>query len=135
MRVPLPPLNAQRRIVDILNRTERMKVLRRRAAERLRQFVPALFIRMFGDPVENRMGWEGRPVAGLMQEFRYGSYWKCSESTDSEHAVAVLRVPNVLRGRVDWTDLKFASLRGDERKKLLLEHGDILRVCTNGIPK
>ena len=57
MRVPLPPLNEQRRIADILNRAAKIERLRARAAERLREFIPALFIRMFGDPVENPMGW------------------------------------------------------------------------------
>ncbi|MDE0178248.1 MAG: restriction endonuclease subunit S, partial [Gammaproteobacteria bacterium] len=66
--VPLPPLDEQRRIVDILNRAARIQALRRRAADRLREFVPALFVRMFGDPVENPMGWEVRPLADLVQE-------------------------------------------------------------------
>ena len=135
MRVPLPPPQEQRRIVDILNRARRIETLRRRAAERLREFVPALFVRMFGDPVENPMGWEVRPLADLMQEFRYGTSRKCHDATDSDGAVPVLRVPNILRGRVDWTNLKFASLRGDERKNLTLEHGDILFVRTNGNPE
>ena len=54
MRVPLPPLDEQRRIVDILNRAARIETLRRRAAERLREFVPALFVRMFGERNEIR---------------------------------------------------------------------------------
>ena len=56
--IPLPPLDEQRRIVDILNRAARIEALRRRASERLREFVPALFVEMFGDPVENSKGWE-----------------------------------------------------------------------------
>ncbi len=58
MRVPLPPLDEQRRIVGILNRTDKIEPLRARAAERLRKFIPALFVQMFGDPAENPMGWE-----------------------------------------------------------------------------
>ena len=54
MRVPLPPPEEQRRIVDILNRARRIETLRRRAAERLREFVPALFVKLFGD--EHQVG-------------------------------------------------------------------------------
>ena len=56
--IPLPSLDEQRRIVGILNRAAKIERLRARTVERLREFVPALFVRMFGDPVENPMGWE-----------------------------------------------------------------------------
>ena len=135
MPAPFPPLDEQRRIVDILNRAARIEALRRRAAERLSEFVPALFVRMFGDPVENPLGWKVRPLADLMQEFRYGTSRKCHDSTDSSDAVPVLRVPNILRGAVDWTNLKFTSLRAAERRNLILERGDILFVRTNGNPE
>ena len=80
------------------------------------------------------MGWEVRPLAELMQEFRYGTSRKCYDSAGGDGGVPVLRIPNVLRGRVDWTDLRFTSLRADELKKLNLERGDILFVRTNGNP-
>lgn len=60
--IPLPPLNEQCRIVGILNRAAKIERLRSQAQERSREFTPALFVRMFGDPVENSRGW---PVASL----------------------------------------------------------------------
>lgn len=58
LKILLPSLSEQRRIVGILNRSARIKRLRARAAARLRAFAPALFVNMFGDPAENPMGWE-----------------------------------------------------------------------------
>lgn len=55
--IPVPPLDEQRRIVGILNRAARIERLRKRAQERLREFIPALYVEMCGDPVENPMGW------------------------------------------------------------------------------
>ena len=133
--IPLPPLDEQRRIVGILNRAATIERLRTQAAERLREFVPALFIKMFGDPVENPMGWEVRPLAALISEFRYGTSRKCYDSTGGDDGVPVLRIPNILRGHVDWTDLKFTSLPDDQLNKLHLERGDILFVRTNGNPE
>ncbi|MBK0399820.1 restriction endonuclease subunit S [Limibaculum sp. M0105] len=65
IQLPLPSLDEQRRIVDILNRAASIERLRAEAREKLRGFIPALFIRMFGDPVENPMGWEVRPLGEL----------------------------------------------------------------------
>ena len=63
--IPLPSLDEQGRIVGILNRAAKIERLRARAAERLREFIPALFVRMFGDPVENPMGWEIRALGNV----------------------------------------------------------------------
>ena len=70
--VPLPPLNEQRRIVGILNRAARIERLRAQAASSLRNFVPALFVRMFGDPVENPIGWEVVRLGQLCDMDRQG---------------------------------------------------------------
>ena len=70
--VPLPPLDEQRRIVGILNRAAKIKRLQARAAERLQEFIPALFVKMFGNPVENPMGWEVRPLGELCETDRQG---------------------------------------------------------------
>jgi type I restriction enzyme S subunit len=56
IRIPLPPTDEQRRIVGVLNRAAHIGRLRVRAADRLREFIPALFIKMFGDPITNTLG-------------------------------------------------------------------------------
>jgi len=63
--VPLPPLDEQRRIVGILNQAAKIERLRAQANQRLREFIPALFIKMFGDPVENPMGWPIKHVGNI----------------------------------------------------------------------
>ena len=60
--IPLPPLDEQRRIVGILNRAAKIERLLARARELMREFIPALFIKMFGDPADNPMGWEVRSL-------------------------------------------------------------------------
>jgi type I restriction enzyme S subunit len=58
MRVPLPPLPEQQRIAAILDRADRLRRTRRYAAQLSETFLQAVFVRMFGDPVKNEMGWE-----------------------------------------------------------------------------
>ncbi|MFP5466239.1 MAG: restriction endonuclease subunit S [Gammaproteobacteria bacterium] len=55
--IPLPPLPEQRRIVDLLTRAEGIVRLRREAAAKAAELIPALFIHQFGDPATNPMGW------------------------------------------------------------------------------
>ena len=132
--VPLPPLDEQRRIAGILNRAAKIERLRARARELMGEFIPALFVRMFGDPVENPMGWEIRRFGELVEEFRYGTSRKCSaEASDGQ--LPILRIPNVLRNVIDWSGVKFAALDDREANAIRLEDGDILLVRTNGNPE
>ena len=65
LSVPLPSLDEQRRIVGILNRAAKIERLRARARELMGEFIPALFVRMFGDPFENAMGWYKEKLGSL----------------------------------------------------------------------
>lgn len=70
--VPLPPLAEQRRIADILNRAARIERLRARAIDHLHTFAPALFVKMFGDPVDNPMGWSVVQLGEVCEMDRQG---------------------------------------------------------------
>ncbi|MDD5240083.1 MAG: restriction endonuclease subunit S [Sulfuricella sp.] len=62
IELPIPPLDEQRRIVDILSRAEGIVRLRREAQKKAAELIPALFLELFGDPVTNPKGW---PVVKL----------------------------------------------------------------------
>jgi type I restriction enzyme S subunit len=129
VRIPLPPLDEQRRIVDILNRAAGIEALRQRAAERLREFVPALFVKMFGDPVENPMGWPIQSLGDCCVQVQYGTSTKAN---DCGVGVPVLRMGNVTYGgALDHTDLKHVALSDGEIAKYGLRAGDILFNRTN----
>ena len=133
MRVPFPPFDEQRRIVSFMDGAVRIGRLRTRAADRLQEFAQALFIKMFGDPVENPMGWELRRLDELTEEFRYGTSKKCHDNAD-DNKFPILRIPNILNGSVNLQSLKFTSLSVKEFEKLRLQIGDLLFVRTNGNP-
>ena len=129
LRIPLLPIAEQRRIVDILNRAAKVERLRAKAAECLREFVPALFIKMFGDPVTNPMGWESQPLGNCCLLIRYGTSRKAN---DRGEGVPVLRMGNVTYGGdLDLADLKHVSLADGEMSKYGLQPGDILFNRTN----
>lgn len=55
--IAYPSIQEQRRIVDLLTRAEGIVRLRREAAAKAAELIPALFIHQFGDPATNPMGW------------------------------------------------------------------------------
>ena len=60
--IPLPNLSEQQRITRRLNHADRLHRIRRYALELSDTLLPAAFIEIFGDPVQNTKGW---PVSEL----------------------------------------------------------------------
>lgn len=57
IKAPIPPISEQRQIVEILNQADRLRKLREDADAKAQRILPALFIKMFGDPAANPKGW------------------------------------------------------------------------------
>lgn len=55
--INLPPPSEQRRIVALLDECDRLRRLRREADVKASRILPALFLKTFGDPTSNPMGW------------------------------------------------------------------------------
>jgi len=53
----LPTVSEQHRIVKILDEADRLRRLRREADAKATRILPALFLKMFGDPATNPRGW------------------------------------------------------------------------------
>ena len=82
LEVPLPSLSEQCRIVEMLDQAERLRRLRSEADAKAERILPALFIKMFGDPATNPMGWPVVQLGDVAQEFisgtpstKVGHYW------------------------------------------------------------
>ena len=97
MMVPLPPLHEQRRIVAIQIRSAKIGRLRARAAKRLGDFLPALFVRMFGDPIGNPLGWDLARLGDVIKGFQAGKNVKAGNGG----RLRVLKVSAVTTGTFD----------------------------------
>lgn len=67
IRMPLPPLSEQRRIVEILNRADELRRLRAEADAKAERILPALFIKMFGDPAAWSSDQRAEPLGKLVE--------------------------------------------------------------------
>ncbi len=63
--IPLPPLSEQRRIVELLDQAEHLRRLRAETDTKAALILPVLFVKMFGDPATNPMGWPVKPLGEL----------------------------------------------------------------------
>jgi len=57
LTIPVPPLAEQRRIAEVLDRAEALRVKRRGALAQLDSLTQSLFLDLFGDPVINPKKW------------------------------------------------------------------------------
>ena len=132
-KVPLPPLHEQRRIVGILNRAAKIEKLRARARDLMGEFIPALFVKMFGDPVQNAMGWTCEPLGMLIREGPQNGLYRPKSAYGL--GIPILRIDGIYDGNV--TDpFKWQRLRLDEaaEKKYALMEDDIVINRVNSRP-
>lgn len=129
IKFSVPPLDEQRRIVDILNHASSIRRLREQAQAKAREIIPALFLDMFGDPATNPKGWKVGTVGDILKSAQYGTSTKAD---DGRNGVTMLRMGNVtMDGALSLRGLKYVVLGPDELEKYALEPGDILFNRTN----
>ncbi len=127
MRVPLPSLERQRRVVHLFNTVKDEMVIAGRVVEALDQLVKSRFAEMFGDA-----GWPVATVGSLAVDVRYGTSKKASDCGEYVY----LRMNNMTDdGRLDLDDVKRIDLNGPELEKCRVVDGDLLFNRTNSREK
>jgi len=125
---PLPPLDQQRRIADALWALERSLETTREmqaSVQRLRTALIEETIEALGTRFSRF------PLREFLDDVSYG----CSKRAGYHSSgVPILRIPNVLRGEIDLSDLKRVELNDKELDRFAVEYGDLLMVRTNGNP-
>jgi type I restriction enzyme S subunit len=131
--ISLPAIEEQRRIVDLLARSEGIVRLRREAQRKAAELIPAIFIDMFGDPATNPMGWPVHSLGSLAEVQGGLQVTRARAKLPLERPY--LRVANVHRGRLDLTEMKSIRLTETEFTRTALHAGDLLVVEGHGNPQ
>ncbi len=125
--IPLPALIEQRRIVDVLRQAEALVARKNTRSGQLDLMIKAYLDRLVLGVDESE--WVR---LGTLVETRYGTSVSADEEIGS--GTPVLRIPNVMGGEVDTTDMKYVGLSSAELDRLLLTKADVLIVRSNGNP-
>jgi type I restriction enzyme S subunit len=130
--VPIPPLDEQRRIVGLLDRAAEIRRRADAARAKARAIIPALFLDTFGDPATNPKGW---PTAELGRHADVqGGVQVSAKRAALPVELPYLRVANVMRGRLDLTEIKMIRVTASEALRTNLVPGDVLVVEGHGNP-
>lgn len=96
-KIFLPPLAEQKRIAAILNKAETLRTRRRKALEQLDALAQAIFIEMFGDPVQNPKEWPQIPFGELLSNIESGKSPVCEDRPSKNGEWGVLKLGAVTK--------------------------------------
>lgn len=126
-RLPLPSLEEQRRIAALLDKVTDLIAKRRAQLDKLDLLVKARFIEMFDNNSEKVLLSDVAEVTGGLT--------KNSKRKDLPLKLPYLRVANVFFDAIDTNEILEIGLTEEERRKTLLQNGDLLFVEGNGSPE
>lgn len=125
LRIPIPPLPTQRKIVAILERAEHLRCLRAAADALTQQLVQSVFLEMFGDPLSNSYNWMRCSIGEILSESPQNGIYKSSNFYGE--GTPILRIDSFYDGKIsDMYNLKRLNCSDDEVVKYCLNIGDIL---------
>ena len=137
----IPTLPEQKKIAHILSTVQRAIEVQERIIQTTTELKKALMQKLFTEGLrfepqkQTEIGpvpesWEVLELEHKAESFQYGTSVKCGYETEGK---SVLRIPNVVGGHVDTSDLKYGNPKKNELGKLILQAGDLLFVRTNGV--
>lgn len=118
-QIPLPPIQEQRRIAEVLDQAEALRAKRRAALAQLDSLTQSIFIDMFGDPTINPKQWPRKDLGSLVIEgFQNGLYKPASKygtgtpilRIDAFYDGAVTRLRSLKRLKVSSAELETYGL-------------------------
>jgi type I restriction enzyme S subunit len=132
IELPLPTVSEQQRIVEILDQADALRKKRAEADAKAARILPALFYKMFGDPLALISSGEGVPLSELEVDLQNG--FACGEK-DVEDGVPHLRMNNIDdAGVLNLELVRTVPFDRDTERYRLMEK-DVLFMGTNSEDK
>ncbi|WP_276784151.1 restriction endonuclease subunit S [Thalassolituus oleivorans] len=125
--IPLPPLAEQQRIAAILDKADAIRRKRQQAIQLADNFLRAVFLDMFGDPVTNPKGWSLKKLEKLASKIGSGATPKGGKEAYLNEGISLIRSLNIHDDNFLHKNLAFLS---DDQAKALsnvdVKSGDVL---------
>ena len=134
IKILLPNLNLQYKTIDILDKAKNLIDKRKLQLEYLDELVKSKFIEMFGDPINNPMGWQVKKLKDISTKILSGNTPKGGSEVYVDSGIMFFRSQNVWKNKLVLDDI--AYIDEDTHNKMLkssLKHRDILMTKTGRI--
>jgi len=129
IKIPLPPIDEQHRIAAILDKAAAISRKRQKAIQLADDFLRAVFLDMFGDPVTNPRGWESKLVGELLIFLTSGSRGWAKYYSKKGHLF--LRIQNLGNNQLILDDVALVDPPNNaEAKRTKVHPGDVLLSIT-----
>ncbi len=136
----LPPLPEQKKIAAVLLKIQKAIEMENKIIQSLCDLKKSTMQHFFTHGIRGEKtkmteigeipeSWDVMPVSEVREFLQYGTSKRC---TLAPRGTAVLRIPNVIGGKIDTSELKYTDVPVTERERFELGNGDILFVRTNG---
>lgn len=128
VRIQLPPLDEQRRIVGVLDAAETLRTKRRRALAKLDSLTQAIFIKMFGHPATNERGWPTHSLSDVCTKIQIGPFGSLLHKSDYvEDGVPLVNPMHIADGRIRPIKEQTVGIQKySELKQYCLQVGDVV---------
>ena len=129
MKIFLPPLETQKQIAKQLNKCTTLLAKHKQMLETYDTLIKSRFIEMFGDPDQNPLNWEISNLGNFIENANNGM----ARRGNDKNGKIVLRLVELQRGFIDYSDCNRIAIKTNE-EKYLLKNNDFLFARVNGNP-
>lgn len=127
LKIPLPPLATQKKIAAILDEADTLRQLNTNLIAKYDALTQSLFLEMFGDPVENPMGWDSIELNKVTSKIGSGSTPRGGKESYKEEGISLIRSLNIYDNKFKYKNLAHISEeQADKLKNVIVEENDVL---------
>lgn len=132
LRLPLPPLEEQRRIAAILDKADALRQKRRLALQKLDSLTQSIFLDLFGDPRETPSAARREKLGDVCIQITDGEHLTPRRSTEG---YKLLSARNIRNGYLDFSEVDYVDEAEFRRisSRCAPRKGDLLLSCSGTI--
>ena len=132
--LPVVDKGNQQKIVEILDKAQELIDKRKEQIEALDELIKSQFIQMFGDPINNPMGWEVKKLKNISTKILSGNTPKGGSEVYVDDGIMFFRSQNVWKNKLILDDIAYIDEKTHQKMmKSSLKHRDILITKTGRI--
>lgn len=126
VKIPIPPLDTQQQIVTILKKAETIRRLRGESDKLTQKMLQNVFLEMFGDPVNNPMGWDVKKLENIISKSPSNGFFAKNDKYGVGNTRVIWISDFINQTYASTINLKQINVTNNEIIKYHVKYGDLL---------